>query len=183
MKQLLNPDGTPKTLGVPSLEGLGETAGVTIIRPEDTTMTNTVKEDGIYELKGGRHFIAAGDELPEGATLVNDEVLDAPVDATVNVNVADFEGFQELAADYETTLKELEAVKAELDALKAEKTADIGIEGFLEGDGSGEALPEVADYPADAKPIIAEDVEPEKRAKGKAPETKSKGAAPENRAK
>lgn len=73
MKDLRRRPDHTRLFGDPVGAEAGATDGVTILRPEDSTMTKATK-NGIYTLDGGRYYIAEGDELPEGAVL--DDELD-----------------------------------------------------------------------------------------------------------
>lgn len=56
--------------------GRGSVPGLTIVKPEDATVTKA-KQDGVYTLNGGRFNIHKGDVIPDGAVIEGDDEPEA----------------------------------------------------------------------------------------------------------
>lgn len=80
MKQFLNRDGSPdESFGIrPVHPELGRTPGVTVRVPEDDTTMTKAEKSGTYTLNGHRFRINAGDELPDGAVMDDEQRAKGP---------------------------------------------------------------------------------------------------------
>lgn len=79
-RQFLNRDGSPDTsFGIRPVDPeLGRTPGVTVRDPEDETSMPKAAKSGIYTLNGKRFKIRAGDVLPDGAVMDDEQRAKGP---------------------------------------------------------------------------------------------------------
>lgn len=74
-RQFRDRDGSPDmSFGIrPVNPELGRTPGVTVRVPEDETRMPKAEKSGVYTLNGMRFKIRAGDPLPDGAVMDDDQ--------------------------------------------------------------------------------------------------------------